>query len=188
MARSASQGTMLGWHQRQLSARHPTGKLMGSHVTPWGTSSSLETLPELCATYVPAGLRSTSPCTPRISAHPKILPQARGGPRDSHGPEQPPSRPQSPPPAHQPLQPYRSHQALPNSFSHSVGQSRTPNLAPHSRRYFKRTCRGHQVGDVREGFPLSNTPVPPSWWDHPQHPFPLPAIRDYGVWAQRVPL
>lgn len=54
------------------------------------------------------------------------------------------------------------------------------------------TLRG-QVGATKLGtsgkvFPSPAPLFPTSWWDHPQHPFPLPAIRDHGVWAQRVPL
>lgn len=37
-------------------------------------------------------------------------------------------------------------------------------------------------------FPSPAPLFPPFRWDQPQHPSPLPAIRHYRVWAQRVPL
>lgn len=140
VARLVSHGMTLGWRRSQLSPCNPMQNLMGSHITPWGTSSSLAWSPELRATRVPAGLCITSPCTPWYPAYPETLPQARGGsqgqPRATATPQPapepvpcspaPPDLPQPPSPAEPPL-------------SGGVGQSRSPALAPHSRRQLKGT-------------------------------------------------
>lgn len=70
-----------------------------------------------------------------------------------------------------------------------MGQSRSPTLAPHSRRYFKRTGRGHQVGDIREGFPLSSTPVPHFLVGPPAASFPPASHKGpWGLGSEGAPL